>query len=30
LPDIEKLEDPGLIRRRGEGALVGDALARPA
>lgn len=27
LPDIEKLEDAGLIGRAGEGALGGDALA---
>ena len=27
LPDIEKLEDAGLIGRSGEGALGGDALA---
>ena len=27
LPDIEKLEDAGLLGRTGEGALGGDALA---
>jgi segregation and condensation protein B len=27
LPDIEKLEDAGLIGRAGEGTLGGDALA---
>jgi len=27
LPDVEKLEDAGLIGRAGEGALDGDALA---
>jgi hypothetical protein len=27
LPDIEKLEDAGLIGRTGEGALGGDVLA---
>jgi len=27
LPDIEKLEDAGLIGRPGQGSLGGDALA---